>query len=52
MGGRPSREAFMAALRSRPFDLGGFNVSLSTGNSAGSRYVEISIIGRDGLVLR
>lgn len=49
---RLGRESFMAALRSRPFDLGGFAVSLSPGNNAGSRYVEISIVGRDGLVLR
>ena len=45
----PASEA--AALRSAPFDLGGYRVKFAPGSSEGSSYVEISVVGAGGRIL-
>jgi hypothetical protein len=48
-----TRERFVAALeKMADVDLGGFWVSYSPTNHAGSRFVDLTIIGRDGKFLR
>lgn len=47
-----TREKFEAALEGPGFDLGGFKVSYSPTNHNGSRFVDLTIIGRNGRVLR
>lgn len=48
-----SREGYLAALEGmRDVDLGGFFVSYSPGNRAGSKFVDLTIIGRGGKFLR
>lgn len=48
-----TREAYIAALEGmRDVDLGGFFVSYSPGNRAGSKFVDLTIIGRGGKFLR
>jgi hypothetical protein len=34
------------------FDAGGFQVSFSRDNRIGSKFVEVTVIGRDGTLLR
>ena len=34
------------------YDVGGFTVSFSASNRVGSRYVEVTVIGRNGTLLR
>lgn len=46
-----TRERLMAALKSGPYDLGGFRLSFERPGNAGSGYVDISIIGAEGRVL-
>jgi branched-chain amino acid transport system substrate-binding protein len=50
-GASPTREKLMAALRSAPFDLGGYRVHYASGSNSGSSYVEISVIGQSGRIL-
>jgi ABC-type branched-subunit amino acid transport system substrate-binding protein len=48
-----TREAFIAAMeRMQDVDLGGFYVGYSPTNRAGSKFVDLTIIGRDGKFLR
>jgi branched-chain amino acid transport system substrate-binding protein len=48
-----TRESFIGEMeKMRDVDLGGFYVSYSPTNHAGSRFVDLTIIGRDGKFLR
>ncbi len=47
-----SREKYMAALESTNLDLGGFKVAFSNTNRQGSRFVELTVIGPGGKVLK
>jgi ABC-type branched-subunit amino acid transport system substrate-binding protein len=48
-----TREGYIAAMeRMQDVDLGGFYVSYSPTNHAGSKFVDLTIIGRDGKFLR
>ena len=48
-----TREGYIAALeRMQDVDLGGFFISYSPGNHAGSKFVDLTIIGRGGKFLR
>lgn len=52
-GPNPGREKVIRALESlHAFDTGGFTVRFSPSNRIGSRFVEITVIGRDGRLLR
>jgi branched-chain amino acid transport system substrate-binding protein len=52
-GREPTREGLVAALeKMQDVDLGGFYVSYSPKNHAGSRFVDLTIIGRGGKFLR
>ncbi|MGY4830347.1 ABC transporter substrate-binding protein [Sphaerotilaceae bacterium SBD11-9] len=51
--GDPSREKVLAQLADmRDFDAGGFKVNFGGDNRIGSRFVEVTVIGRDGKLLR
>lgn len=51
-GPNPSREKVIRALETlNPYDVGGFNLSFSPGSRIGSRFVEITVIGKDGRLL-
>lgn len=48
-----TREKYLAALEGmQNYDMGGFNIGYGPGNHAGSTFVDLSIIGRDGQFLR
>ncbi|MGH8765197.1 MAG: ABC transporter substrate-binding protein, partial [Burkholderiales bacterium] len=48
-----TRDAFISAMEKMDdFDLGGFFVGYSPTNHAGSKFVDLTIIGRDGKFLR
>jgi branched-chain amino acid transport system substrate-binding protein len=52
-GPNPTREKVIRALETlSPFDTGGFNVDFSPRNRVGSRFVEVTVIGKDGRLLR
>jgi ABC-type branched-subunit amino acid transport system substrate-binding protein len=52
-GRNPTREGLVDALeRMQDVDLGGFYVSYSPKNHAGSRFVDLTIIGRNGKFMR
>ena len=52
-GREPTREGLVAALeKMQDVDLGGFFVSYSPKNHAGSKFVDLTIIGRGGKFLR
>ena len=52
-GKNPTREGLVDALeKMNDVDLGGFYISYSPKNHAGSKFVELTIIGRDGKFLR
>ncbi|HET7792343.1 MAG TPA: ABC transporter substrate-binding protein [Rhizobacter sp.] len=49
----PSREKVLAQLADmRDYDAGGFKVNFGGDNRIGSRFVEVTVIGRDGKLLR
>lgn len=52
MGKDPSREKLMAALESTSLDMGGLRVAYSTTNRQGSRFVELTVVGPGGKVLK
>lgn len=52
MGKEPSREKLMAALESTNMDMGGLRVGFSPSNRQGSRFVELTVIGPGGKVLK
>lgn len=47
-GPNPTREKLMAALRSGPFNLGGYRINFAPGSNSGSSYVEVSVVGEQG----
>jgi branched-chain amino acid transport system substrate-binding protein len=47
-----TRDKFIDAMEKMDADLGGFHVSYSPKNHAGSQYVDLTIIGADGKFLR
>ena len=52
-GANPTREKVVKALESMTrYDAGGFTVSFSPTNRIGSRFVDITIIGKDGTLKR
>ncbi len=52
-GPNPSSEKVLRALETiSNYDVGGFTVSFSPSNRVGSRYVEVTVIGRNGALLR
>ncbi len=52
MGKEGSREKLMAALESTNLDMGGLRVGFSPANRQGSRFVELTVIGPGGKVLK
>lgn len=51
-GPSPTREKIITALATlRKLDVGGFTVSFAPDNRIGSRFVEVTIIGKDGVLL-
>lgn len=52
MGKDPSREKLMAALESTSLDMGGLKVAYSPTSRLGSRFVELTVIGPGGKVLK
>jgi len=52
-GADPTRQKIVAQLdKMNIYDAGGFNVSFSPDNHVGSKFVEVTVIGRDGKLLR
>lgn len=52
-GPNPTSEKILRALEALgSLDVGGFNVSFSPGSRVGSRFVEVTVIGRNGTLLR
>jgi len=52
-GPNPSREKVIRGLESlSAYDVGGFTLHFSPNNRVGSRFVEITVIGKDGRLLR
>jgi branched-chain amino acid transport system substrate-binding protein len=52
-GPNPTREKVIQSLESlNAYDVGGFTLSYSPHNRVGSRFVEITVIGKDGKLLR
>jgi branched-chain amino acid transport system substrate-binding protein len=51
-GRNPTREGLVDALEKMDADLGGFFISYSPKNRAGSKFVDLTIIGREGKFLR
>ena len=49
-GGKPTREALIAALESINEDFGGYRVSFGPGNHVASKFVELSMITGDGRI--
>ena len=52
-GPNPTRAKVIAALEKlNPYDVGGFSVSFGPNNRVGSKFVEVTMIGRDGRLIR
>jgi ABC-type branched-subunit amino acid transport system substrate-binding protein len=52
-GNSPTREGFVTALETlRDYDVGGFNVTYTPTDHNGSKFVELTVISRDGKFLR
>lgn len=52
-GPNPNREKVIRALETlQAYDVGGFTLNFSPTNRIGSRFVEITVIGKDGRLLR
>ncbi|TXH78037.1 ABC transporter substrate-binding protein [Thauera aminoaromatica] len=47
-----SREKLVNILETTPFDLGGYKINYSPTSHNGSRFVDLTVLGRDGRVLR
>ena len=52
-GANPTRESFVTAMETlRDYDLGGFYVTYTPADHNGSKYVELTVIGKDGKFMR
>lgn len=52
-GTEPTRQKVLAQLEAmRDYDVGGFHVNFGPGNRVGSRYVEVTVIGPGGRLIR
>jgi ABC-type branched-subunit amino acid transport system substrate-binding protein len=52
-GREPTRESFIAGLETlRDYDVGGFTVTYTPSDHNGSRFVDLTVIGRDQKILR
>jgi len=52
-GAQPTRDSFITALETmRDFDLGGFHVTYTPSDHNGSRFIDLTVIGREGKFLR
>ena len=52
-GGNPTREKVISQLEKMSnYDVGGFKVSFGPDNRVGSRFVEVTVIGPDGKLMR
>ena len=51
-GKEPTREKLVAALESTNTDLGGFRIGFTNTNRQGSRFVEMTVVGPGGKVLK
>jgi branched-chain amino acid transport system substrate-binding protein len=47
-GKQPTRASFMKTLENASFDLGGVNLRYAPGEHEGSKFVDLSLVGRDG----
>ncbi|MFV0665871.1 ABC transporter substrate-binding protein [Denitromonas sp.] len=52
IGGPPTREKLITALEQAPFDLGGYRLAFTPNDHGGAHYVDLTIIGRNGRILR
>ena len=52
MGKDPSREKLMAALENTNLDMGGLKVAFSATSRQGSRFVELTVVGPGGKILK
>jgi len=52
MGKDPSREKLMAALDNTSLDMGGLKVAFSATNRQGSNFVELTVVGPGGKILK
>jgi ABC-type branched-subunit amino acid transport system substrate-binding protein len=52
VGKDPTREKLVSTLENGTFDLGGYRVGYSPTSHNGSRFVDLTVLGRDGRVLR
>ncbi|MDD2990212.1 MAG: ABC transporter substrate-binding protein [Zoogloea sp.] len=52
VGREPTREKLVNTLEGSNFDLGGYRVGYSPASHNGSRFVDLTVLGRDGRVLR
>lgn len=52
-GANPTREGFISAMETlRDYDIGGYYVTYTPSDHNGSKYVELTVIGKDGRFLR
>jgi len=52
-GANPTRESFISAMETlRDYDIGGYYVTYTPTDHNGSKYVELTVIGKDGRFLR
>lgn len=51
-GTRPTREALIRALESAPFEVGGHVIRFANASHEGSGYIELTMIGADGKLIR
>lgn len=50
--GEPTREKLVGALERAPIDLKGYRVAFTSTDHAGSNFVELTILGRNGKIMR
>jgi branched-chain amino acid transport system substrate-binding protein len=52
-GNNPTRDSFIAAMETlRDYDVGGYYVSYTPSDHNGSKYVDLTVIGKEGRILR
>jgi ABC-type branched-subunit amino acid transport system substrate-binding protein len=51
-GPKPSREALTKALAAGPFEFGGYQIKFPSGSHEGSDFVELTMIGAEGKLIR